>query len=129
MNKTNNMNGTSQNSRNATGIAPNGNMTQNGSNMSGGVSPDLVKAIHELEFVRVELELYLDTHPGCKVALDYYHRTVDALRELRERYQAGGDLLFAEGSTNTEWWDWVGGMWPWFKGDEIMMRNERDKGK
>jgi len=109
----------------------NGNerMGESRNGQSGGLSTDIMKAIHELEFVRVELELYLDTHPGCKVALDYYHQTVDALNELRERYQADGSLLFASGSTNPDGWDWVNEPWPWYRGDEIMKRNERGGGK
>ena len=31
---------------------------------------DLMQRIQELSLVRTELELYLDTHPTCKTALD-----------------------------------------------------------
>ena len=101
----------------------------NGSIRDGGISTELQSAIQELEFVKMELELYLDTHPYCKVALDYYHRTVDALAELRERYRAGGGMLFAADSTGAEKWDWINEPWPWFRGDEIMKRMDMRKEK
>ena len=78
----------------------------------------LLKRIHELSFVKVELELYLDTHPTCAAALDYYERTVAALNELTEQYQTLHGPLFASGNNNSERWDWISSPWPWHRGDE-----------
>ena len=47
---------------------------------------DLAEKIRALGFVKAEIELYLDTHPDCIIALDYYHRTVDELKRLVEEY-------------------------------------------
>ena len=73
----------------------------------------LMEKIRSLSFVKAELELYLDTHPSCKVALDYYYQTVDALKKLREEYQAKYAPLTAMGNTSIEEWTWVKEPWPW----------------
>ena len=46
----------------------------------------LLGKIRALDFVKVELELYLDTHPSCRSALDYYYQTIDALREMTKHH-------------------------------------------
>ena len=80
---------------------------------------ELLEKIRELGFVKTELELYLDTHPTCKVAIDYYHRTVDALADLMERYHAqGADPLVASGSLDSNEWNWVNMPWPWQNGSK-----------
>ena len=74
----------------------------------------LLEQIRELNFVKTELELYLDTHPGCRVALDYYYRTVDALRMANSKYSALGSPLVAA-DVEGESWSWVSSPWPWDK--------------
>lgn len=98
----------------------NGTVNQNGRR---GISEDLLEAIRELGFVKVELEEYLDTHPYCKTAIDYYHQTIDALNALMEQYHSANSPIIASGSTNTEAWDWVNTPWPWHRGDEKMIDN------
>ncbi len=83
----------------------------------------LLKKIQELRFVKVELELYLDTHPNCRVALDYYYQTLDALRDLYERYSAFGAPLFAS-EVQGDTWSWVDKPWPWHRPDSIKGRGE-----
>ena len=45
---------------------------------------ELLRKIQELSFVKCELELFLDTHPQCTVALDNYTDTVNALKKLTD---------------------------------------------
>ena len=74
----------------------------------------LYAKIQELRFVKTELELYLDTHPECKVALDYYNQTVSALEDLYVRYSAYGDPMVAAMVQGDEW-TWVNNPWPWHR--------------
>ena len=90
-------------------------------NMCGG--SDLLEEIRALSFVKAELELYLDTHPGCHTALDYYHKTVEALEELMTRYQYEVGPLRAEGVMSNDSWTWVKEPWPWQAGNGAV--NER----
>ena len=78
----------------------------------------LLEKIRALDFVKVELELYLDTHPTCKAALDYYYQTIDALREMTHLYESMYGPLTAMGNVDTERWTWVNGPWPWQRADE-----------
>ena len=72
----------------------------------------LLKKIQALSFAKVETELYLDTHPECKAALEYYKNTLEALDELICEYQNKFGPLFAEGVVGDRW-SWVDGKWPW----------------
>ena len=92
----------------------NGNMNgMNGRTVSTALTGSLLEQIRALSFVKVELELYLDTHPTCPTALDYYRRTVDALERLTEEYHNQYGPLVASGNLSTEKWNWVNGPWPW----------------
>lgn len=74
---------------------------------------DLLEQIRALSFVKNELELYLDTHPYCRTAIDYYHRTVEELERLMEEYHNTRGPLVATGVTSNDEWTWVGAPWPW----------------
>ena len=78
----------------------------------------LLEQIRELRFVKTELELYLDTHPDCPTALDYYGQTLKALNSLVEQYtNTYGPLVAAEAlNSNTASWSWVKSPWPWQNG-------------
>ena len=102
----------------------NGNM--NGRDVNGSaLKGELPEQIRALSFVKEELELYLDTHPDCTTALDYYHQTLAALKILTEKYEITESPLTASGVTNTERWSWVDGAWPWQQGNGAQSRKER----
>ena len=46
----------------------------------------LFRAIQMYGFAIDEIKLYLDTHPNCRNALDFYHRYNDLRREAEEEY-------------------------------------------
>lgn len=86
----------------------------------------LCEQIRSLEFVKNELELYLDTHPSCQTALDYYRKTLDALNKDTELYQSLYGPLTAAGTVSTTEWTWVNAPWPWYKGDEDIKDEKRE---
>ena len=94
-----------------------------------GNAAGLMEKIRSLSFVKAELEIYLDTHPSCKVALDYYYQTVDALKKLREEYQAKYGPISAEGCVGTEEWTWVKEPWPWHRDADIMNGEWKEKNR
>jgi spore coat protein JB len=85
---------------------------------NANVNSDLAEQVRRLCFVKAELELYLDTHPRCKTALDYYYQTVDALKNLREEYANTVGPLVATESADIERWTWTDSPWPWQNGEE-----------
>ena len=94
-------------------------------NSTNMTKSELFRKIQELSFVKTELELFLDTHPDSKVALDYYRDTVDALRGYMTVYQAEHGPIHAEAGAMGDAWRWVNKPWPWQ--NERMTDNGEDK--
>ena len=88
--------------------------------MTDRLSGELYDKIRSLGFVKAELELYLDTHPDCRTALDYYYKTIAELKKLTDEYQNTVGPLTAMGVTDTEKWTWVDGPWPWQTAGDFM---------
>ena len=115
------------NGRNLNGSTTNNGGTTYGLNPNGGrLTGTLAEQIRALGFVKAELELYLDTHPHCKTALDYYYKTIQELRRLVEEYENTVGPLTAMGNMSTEHWHWVDGPWPWQQAGDFM-REVRDR--
>ena len=98
-------------------------------NVRGGMTMNnetLREKIRALCFVKKELELYLDTHPDCPTALDYFYRTMTELNKLTEEYENSVGPLTSGGVVSTERWTWVNQPWPWQReGDYIQPREEK----
>ncbi|MBZ4653215.1 MAG: spore coat peptide assembly protein cotJB [Peptococcaceae bacterium] len=76
---------------------------------------DLLRRIQEMEFVALELNLYLDTHPNDTRALEDYNRAAKELKELRERYDelCGPILSYGHSRNRGNTWLWAETPWPW----------------
>ena len=71
-----------------------------------------LKKIGMLKFALVDIDLFLDTHPGDTEVLrlrDEYERQLRPLEETFEK--KFGPLTKSENDTNT--WTWVKDPWPW----------------
>ena len=70
---------------------------------------DRCTALYEIsmvDFLLMDMKLYLDTHPTDRNALDYYHHYAKILKDLREAYAENFGPLFAEQSSCSKEWDW-----------------------
>lgn len=77
----------------------------------------LLGQIRQLQFIIIELTLFLDTHPNDKAALDYHDNTVSKLNQLKKVYNRDyGMLTPADPSPGS--WEWVESPWPWEKNFE-----------
>ena len=104
----------------------NANGGMNGRDTNGGaLSGTLAEQIRALGFVKAELELYLDTHPNCRTALDYYYQTLAELRRLIEQYENTVGPLTASGTVSPDEWTWVKGPWPWQTAGDFMREGDR----
>ena len=75
---------------------------------------DLLRRIQELDFVLVELTLYLDTHPEDMQAIEQFNRTAGQRQQLAcEFEQRYGPLLQFGLSLSRYPWDWAQSPWPW----------------
>lgn len=75
----------------------------------------LLKKLQEMEFVAIELNLYLDVHPCDTDAINDYNCAVEAIRKLMREYEEefGPLLNFGMGGCSKEPWQWAKGPWPW----------------
>ena len=73
----------------------------------------LMQKIREYDFAIVETALFLDTHPNCHKALNYYHKIVAEKKKLVSEYESRFGPLTIYGNENQHKWDWINGPWPW----------------
>ena len=73
---------------------------------------ELMDKIHALSFAMTEAQLFLDTHPDCRAALDYFRNLRDELSLLTTEYQNKCGPLFADMTVGDKW-AWIDGPWPW----------------
>ncbi|PKM81229.1 MAG: spore coat protein CotJB [Firmicutes bacterium HGW-Firmicutes-14] len=74
----------------------------------------LLKEIMSYEFTAVDLNLFLDTHPGDMRALAEYNQTVCQLKKLKHAYeQCYGPLANFGNSPSQHPWRWIDEPWPW----------------
>ena len=70
--------------------------------------------LQALEFVLVELGLYLDTHQGDGEAFALYQQYAAMEKEAREKYEAAHGPVTQMAAANAKAWaSWLGDPWPW----------------
>lgn len=76
---------------------------------------ELLKNLMELDFIAVDLALYLNTHPSNTEAIEAYNQVVVAADTVRMRYEEnfGPISSFRSYDTDPEYWQWVSNPWPW----------------
>jgi spore coat protein JB len=74
----------------------------------------LLKEIQAVDFVLVELNLYLDTHPYDYQAIQQYNDYVRKSMELKHSFQTlyGPLMHFGHSYAGTPW-NWDDTPWPW----------------
>lgn len=72
----------------------------------------LLKKIGTLKFALVDIDLFLNTHPGDASMIQLRDQYQQQLRPLVEKYERQyGPLTKRDNNTNT--WTWVRDPWPW----------------
>ena len=64
-------------------------------------------------FAAIEAQLYLDTHPNDRAALEYHAQYAGIADRLREKYGKAYGPLFAHESGGEDCWEWTQTPWPW----------------
>lgn len=72
----------------------------------------MLREIQALEFMEIELNLYLNTHPCDRQALMIFMNTVQQRKMLRDNYERMYSPLTACAS-NSFPWPWIESPWPW----------------
>jgi spore coat protein JB len=74
----------------------------------------MLQELQAVDFVLVELNLYLDTHPTDTQAIEQYNRLAQSRYQLACRYESEyGPLLHFGRSYSRQPFDWVETPWPW----------------
>lgn len=75
---------------------------------------DMLEKLQALDFTLVELNLYLDTHPGDLAALQQFNQLALERRHLAEHFQQLYGPLQNFGHSFSRYpWEWVNVPWPW----------------
>ena len=70
--------------------------------------------IQQVDFLLVDLQLYLDNHPDCQAALDDFNALSQTSAELKDAYQCQYGALMNFGSDPAgDRWAWTDEPWPW----------------
>lgn len=73
----------------------------------------LLKQITILDFMAIDLHLYLNTHPNDNEALSMYNDVISNADKLRCVYEKKYGPLCSYRSAGKEGWSWMDTPWPW----------------
>ena len=81
---------------------------------AAGTADGPLAELQALEFVLVELGLYLDTHQGDAEAFELYKQYAALEKEARAKYEQDNGPLFQVSAANGKTWGaWLSDPWPW----------------
>ena len=73
----------------------------------------LMHEIQEVGFALVDTNLFLDSHPDCKLALEFFRDMQVKYAQLSADYEMEFGPLTAFDTDTEQGWTWVQGPWPW----------------
>lgn len=75
---------------------------------------ELLTELMQLDFMAVDIVLYLNTHPDDKAAIAQYNKTVTAADTVRSKYEAMyGPLCSFRSLSSEDDFNWINNPWPW----------------
>lgn len=75
---------------------------------------ELMRKIQETGFAVYDTVLFLDSHPTCRVALDFYNENKHLYEGYAAEYEKNFGPLTIDGVNGAaESWTWIQGPWPW----------------
>ena len=90
---------------------------------------EMLKTLSELDFIAVDLGLFLNTHPDNSEAIIAYNQVIAAADAVRMRYEeAYGPLCsFRSYAANTQDWQWKDNPWPWQQAANFSLAGKEDR--
>jgi spore coat protein JB len=87
---------------------------------------ELLKKITELDFMSIDIALYLNTHPTDCEAIECYNKIVRASDTLKSKYEKNIGPLNSFRSLNKcdNVWQWPECPWPWEKDFNYDIKSE-----
>lgn len=75
----------------------------------------VLNSLMTLDFMAVDLGLYLNTHPCDTKAIDKYNQIIAAADTVRAKYEQNFGPLCSFRSYAQNGWNWIDSPWPWQK--------------
>lgn len=75
----------------------------------------LLLDIQIIAFVVKDTQLFLDTHPTCESALEYFKYYNNLLTALTDEYEDKFGPLTVYSVNTEDGWTWINEPWPWEK--------------
>lgn len=78
---------------------------------------ELLEWINIVSFAVDDVKLFLDTHPCCTEALEYFEEfKKQRTQALKEYAKCFGPLTIDTVSSCSDYWSWINEPWPWQEG-------------
>ena len=74
---------------------------------------EMLKNLSILDFMTVDIGLYLNTHPEDAEALRKYNSIAHEASQVRRAYESKYGPIYSFRSVNNERWQWADNPWPW----------------
>lgn len=74
---------------------------------------ELLKQISTSQFMKIDLSLYLNTHPSDKEAIKKYNYYVMLCKGLKDTYEENYGMITQLELSNQDSWEWINEPWPW----------------
>ena len=85
----------------------------------------LLESLTALDFMAVDLGLFLNTHPEDLEAIEHYNSIIAAAQNAREKYEEYyGPLCSFRSASNPDMWGWSDCPWPWECDANFMLNKE-----
>lgn len=85
--------------------------------MSHTLPPQYYAQLYDLQavdFVLLELTLYLDTHPQDVIAIQQFNQFAEQRKPMLQAFEAEFGPMYTNGlSFSKQPWQWVESPWPW----------------
>ncbi len=74
----------------------------------------MLEVLTALDFMAVDMALYLDTHPEDKNAIDIYNQIIKEADTARTMYEKNfGPLCSYRSASSEDKFKWIDNAWPW----------------
>jgi len=74
---------------------------------------ELLKRLTALDFMALDLALYLNTHPHCAEGIEKYNEAVTEADKCRQLFEINFGPLCSFRSVSKKAWSWINNPWPW----------------
>lgn len=86
---------------------------------------NIAKELYTLDFLAIDLHLYLNTHPNDQDALIKYNKVIALAAEARKKYEeVFGPLYSFRSPSQEQEWSWLSEYSPWEKEANWPMERE-----